>query len=221
MKVYTLGRHGFATPQIAAAVGTGTRHRQVDVFVAARSKAAAYALLAARRLAPGSVHDPDFRVATGDDVDALRAAGVLTDGVVLVKKLHAMNGPVVWVEADGHIAQCGEFVRGQFVPDGELVAGGGLPEPAPVKGDSYLKAKELLLAQLTASRHRYAAAEAELERVRKERNALCLRAADEFDAVGEAAEALGVTPVRVYQMRDRALLEQAQAAKAVPAQGGD
>lgn len=217
LKIYTPGPRHFVTVEIARAIGLPKHRQQADVYVAAYTKAEAFRFLAALDLAPSSVSDKEFRVATGNRVDALVAASALSQaGAVAVTRPMGTNSPVVWVDETGCV-QFGEFVRGQFVPDADLVAGGGLTA-APIteaeiaastgasagRDASYPEEAEMLLARLNSSSRRIPQVEAELNRVRDERNMLCLRAY-ELGLVDEAAGELGVTPARVYQYKDKAL----------------
>jgi hypothetical protein len=97
MKVYTLGIHGFAPPDVANMLGLDTAHRQAEILVAAPTKAEAYALLAARHMAPSTIRDPHFRVATGVRVDLLERLRMFDAPVVYALKNSTAATPVVRV----------------------------------------------------------------------------------------------------------------------------
>lgn len=218
LKIYTPGPRHFVTNEIARAIGLGQYRSQADVYVAAYTKAEAFQFLADLDLAPSSVSDKEFRVAMGNTVEALIAYGVLPyAGAVAVTRPSGTNSPVVRAAETG-CTPVGEFVRGKFVPGADLVADGGLTAAPITEADvatataglaarcdpSYPEEAEMLLAQLDSSSRRIPQVEAELNRLRDERNMLCLRAY-ELGLVDQAAGELGVTPARVYQYKDKAL----------------
>jgi len=222
LKIYTTGARHFVTTEVAEAVGLDRYRHQAELFVSAYTKAEAFQYLTALKLAPTSVSDVDFRVATGDTVAALVAADAMPNpGVVVATKPHAANSPAVWVSGDGHgCVQFGEFVRGDFIPDPDLVGGltaGSITEaeatqPPPAGASAitepakpaYSEEAEMLLARIASSATRIPQVERELERMRAERSELCRRAV-ELGLADQAAAELGVTPGRVYQLKDKAL----------------
>jgi hypothetical protein len=212
MKVYTLGNAGRIPAEMAEAIGLPAYRRQADVMVAARSKTAAFALLADLKMQPDSLRHLTVDESTPTGV--LTSAGVLTEGTVAVMQLVSANTPVLRVDAGGFTV-VGEFVRGQFVPDADLIAAG--VRLCPVEpADAYPEERELVLAQLSSAGRRLNELAAEITRVRAERAELCRRATDELSIVAEAAEALGVTPARIYQLRDRALRNRAEQGELLP-----
>lgn len=60
--------------------------------------------------------DPEFRVATGNDVDALQAAGLLDEPGILVTPLTAWRCPVVRIDEDG-VRRVGTLDGAQFTTD--------------------------------------------------------------------------------------------------------
>jgi hypothetical protein len=233
LKIYTPGPRHFVTNEIAQALGLGKYRSQADVYVAAYTKAEAFQFLTELHLAPSSIHDSEFRVAMGRPVDALIAADALPKaGAVAATRSIGMNGPAVWVDETGCL-QFGKFVRGEFVSDPDLIAGGGLTASpiteaelaADVPDDpssltrptdpSYPDEPEMLLARLNSSSRRIPQIEAELARARAERNELCLRAV-ELGLVDAAAVELDVTPARVYQLKDKALRAKADQGEFLP-----
>jgi hypothetical protein len=128
LKIYTTGSRHFVSPEVSQALGLPPHRHQAEVFVAAYTKAEAFRYLTEVKLAPMTVNNADFRVASGRTVDALVAADALPKaGAIAAVGQHGMNTPAVWVSGDGHgCVQFGEFVRGEFIPDADLVAGGGL-----------------------------------------------------------------------------------------------
>jgi hypothetical protein len=112
LKVYTLGNNGFVGDAVRKAISQPEHVRQARMLISARTKADAIRLLEERRnrdnLAAGAYtsvpapSDPEFRQATGNDVNALRAAGLLAEPDVLVLSLNGgRRGPVARVGMDG------------------------------------------------------------------------------------------------------------------------
>lgn len=216
MKVYTLGMHGLVPTGVGAAIGLQKYRSQADVFVAAATKAAAYAFLTECHMAPSSINDKEFKVAMGDKVEALIFAGALPEGAIVAMQPNSANTPTVWVSVDG-IVRFGEFFRGRFLPDQDLVGGGtataqeetvqeeAAQEGAAGHGEA-LDSDErgLLLARLTSSAQKIPQIKAELAQAWADRAYLCLRAV-ELGVVEEAAREIGVTPARIYQLKDKAL----------------
>jgi hypothetical protein len=104
LKVFTLGNNGFIAREIADALGFPQHVRQARVLVFAASKRAAHDLLNGLPGCPSvSYADPEFRQATGVDVDAIRGSGYgLGRPMVLVLPMTASYGaPVVEVDDSG------------------------------------------------------------------------------------------------------------------------
>ena len=101
IRVFRLTLNGVnVTGAVQKLLGLPNHHRQAQVLVAAPSKAAAWGYASAMpNIGCPSRSDPDFRIAMGNCVDALVAAGQLD-------RLRALafgdrGGPVVEVRADG------------------------------------------------------------------------------------------------------------------------
>lgn len=141
LKAYTLGIHGFVAPVVGDLLGEPAHVRQASVLVVAETKRAAVGVAARARGVPTpSLSDPEFRVATGNDVDALAAAGMLDEPTVLVTKLTASSSPVVQVGPDGptvvgEIKPDGSY-RSVFVPVASALRAADLPERSIVVDDS-------------------------------------------------------------------------------------
>lgn len=106
LKVFGLGNHGFVGAAVLRALGEPPHVRQARVLIVAPNKAAAIEVAercrsAEARVALPSKSDPEFRLATGRDVDALRAAGMCDEPGILVLPLTSWRSPVVRVDADG------------------------------------------------------------------------------------------------------------------------
>lgn len=115
MKVYTLGNHGFISAEVRDALGLPPHTRQARVLIAEETKAAAIRAVEAARSRRAAISlptrsDPEFRVATGNDVDALRAAGLLDGPRVLVVGSVASGSPVVQV-GEYTVRRIGVLVR--------------------------------------------------------------------------------------------------------------
>lgn len=127
MKVYCLGNHGFVSALVRDALGLPSHVRQARVLVSARSKADAFRVLAERGMGPGSVRDPEFRVASGNDLDALAPSGLLNAPAVYA--VSPRIGAVVRIEADrsptvvGRLEYTGRDHDLRFVPSAAGVAG--------------------------------------------------------------------------------------------------
>lgn len=145
MKFYDLGNLGFVTMPIADILGLSKHHRQTRVLVYARSKAAAFALLGERSMAPGHVGDPNFRVAMGNDVDALAAGGLTEAPAVYALTRLSGIGPVVRIEQDGSPTVVGRLER---VGDATLSPIRFVPTPAGVDGPVWTQPQTP--AQITA-----------------------------------------------------------------------
>lgn len=122
MKVFTYGDASMP-PHIAALMdNSGRRMPQAVVLVAALSKVDAQRMLADRKVVSISIHDREFRVARGDDVDALRAADAFTEPSIYVVPGVASRGEkVVRIMENGAPERVGRLVRGQgadmeFIP---------------------------------------------------------------------------------------------------------
>lgn len=209
MKIYTLGMHGMVPLAIAAELGLHGSHQQAEVLTAASSKAKAFAILAEFGLAPGSVHDSEFRVAQGKLVEALLAAGLFTEGTVLITHLSRVVGPVIRMAAHESYRVIGEtvldgrdstspvrFVRASGIGFFHSTAAGPVQLPA-----SAVKEVGEVYAGLKANREEIAAITRRQEELRRQRHELCARAV-ELEAVAGTAAVLDVSPGRVYQMSD-------------------
>src|ERR1044072_2305106 len=194
MKVYAAGRRGYAHPPLAALLDVHTEHRQVTVLIAARTKAEAFMLLAARHLAPTSIRDRDFRQATGTDVDVLRAGGVFDYPIVVMRSISLAGGPVVRVdEGKGQGAIIGHIIGGGWQPEAaDMVAAAeravrAIRARAVVGADD--EEKQRLLAALAGSVIKIRAASDQLARARDRQRTLAQRAR-EMNLIKQAAAEL-------------------------------
>ncbi len=214
MKIYTAGT-SFISPPIVAALGLPGHVRQGRLLVVAHTKAEAFGLLHARHLGPDSIRDPEFRVAMGNDVDALIVAGLDREAAVfVVQSVHSV-GPVVRVAADGTPTVVGRIEdTGTASSPVRFVAEGGavvLPEPEPAEPAEGAQPAgqapdpEVFAAACQANAERVAALNVELAAARAQRQELA-RQAVQHDLVEGAADAFAVTPGRVYQLSDEHLV---------------
>jgi len=98
LKVYTVQLcDAFVRREITAALGMAAHHRQARVLIVASTKAAGAEVA---RLGMGFVAPGDLRVAMGNDVDAMQAAGVFDRPRLYVHRPH-QTGPVVVVDDSG------------------------------------------------------------------------------------------------------------------------
>jgi hypothetical protein len=124
MKVFTLGNSGFIGPQMAEALGLPRHTSQARVLVAAANKTAAHRLVGEGLGIPLSMSSQDFRLAMGNDLDALLRAGLLTTASIYVMPMLARAGsPVIEVYPGGTWSRVGtmEYAPGalshlQFTP---------------------------------------------------------------------------------------------------------
>lgn len=125
MRVFRLTLNGvIASGRVAALIQVPRYQRQVDVLVVAPSKAAAYGLASAMPdISVPSRSDPDFRLATGNEVDALAAAGQLDHERVLAYKTER-SAVVVEVKVDGRHQVIGRLVQGPLYSFTFELAGG-------------------------------------------------------------------------------------------------
>ncbi len=112
MRVFRLSLNGVSVPRaVEALLGFTGNRNQADVLVVAPSKAAAWGLANGMpSLGVPSLSDPEFRLAMGNDVDALAAAGQLDRPRVLAYHPDRQD-VVVEVHADGRHLVVGRFVR--------------------------------------------------------------------------------------------------------------
>jgi len=82
MKTYTLGNHGTIGPVIRDALDLPSHIFHAKILAVAATKTAAAHLLDAHGCGMHSPRDPEFRVASGNIVDALDAAGLLNEPAV-------------------------------------------------------------------------------------------------------------------------------------------
>lgn len=110
MKVFSLGNHGFIGREACDALDLPQHVRQARVLLIAASKAAAVRMCEdIRAHSPNGVpislptlSDPEFRLATGNDVEALREAGLLDEpGVFVMPMLSRPGDAVVRVDTNG------------------------------------------------------------------------------------------------------------------------
>lgn len=108
LKVFSLGNNGFIGSAVRDALGEPRHIRQAAVLVVAATKAAAIEVIERARSNPAGAYvalptrsDPEFRVAAGNDVAALRAAGLLDTPTVLVTSNSGGPAAVVQVGTGG------------------------------------------------------------------------------------------------------------------------
>lgn len=102
LKVFSLGNGGFIDTATQETLELPSHVRQAQVLAIAATKAAAVQVLAERGFRRVSARDPEFRQAMGNDVDALRDAGLFDEPRVLVTPLIARDGdPVAVMLLDG------------------------------------------------------------------------------------------------------------------------
>lgn len=95
LKVYTLGINGFIRSEINEALGVEPHIRQASVYAVATTKAHAVQVYAEYGFPNVNMRDSEFRVAGGNDLDALAAAGLLTGPSVWVMPM--LSRPGSWV----------------------------------------------------------------------------------------------------------------------------
>lgn len=125
LKVFRLTLNGVGVPTaVRDLLGLRVSRNQAQVLVVAPSKAAAFGLASAMYgLGVPARSDPDFRQATGNDVEALEAAGQLTEPRVLAYDGDSYPAAVAEIRADrqhrviGQLARVEGF-RFQFEPKG-------------------------------------------------------------------------------------------------------
>ncbi len=129
MKVYTVDlSDSWVAPEITAMIGHRSGRNQAPIYIAAPTKAAAHRL--ANELPHHWVGYPTLgrlRVAMGNDLDALVAAGLLDESGILVKANNGGREAVVRVTADGptligHLVPQGVSGRDVFEPVGTVHA---------------------------------------------------------------------------------------------------
>ncbi|MFG3710991.1 hypothetical protein [Micromonospora sp. NPDC047730] len=112
MKTYRL-YGAFLTRTVAEAIGAPAHVNQGDVIIVADTKHSALEMALGRKIM-ATMRDPNFRVAHGNDVDALRAAQMLERPTVLAHGSPAY-GYVVDIAADGTARRIGRLAGGVFV----------------------------------------------------------------------------------------------------------
>ncbi|MGA3524133.1 hypothetical protein [Melissospora conviva] len=111
MKTYTLGIHGFIGPDIGEALDLPSHIFQARILAVAATKADAAQVLADQGFFWNNMRDPEFRVASGNDVDALAAAGLLGEPAVYVTTRRARPGDwVVRVQSGGAPVRVGRLL---------------------------------------------------------------------------------------------------------------
>lgn len=101
MKLYLLHRSTSGSAAVHNALGLAKHIRQIDVFVAARSKAEAHRILAAHGFHT-SIGSEDFRTAAGNVADAMVDAGLAEEHAVYAVDMTSRPGnPVVRVYEQG------------------------------------------------------------------------------------------------------------------------
>lgn len=207
MKVFTTGIYGMVSPAAARALGLPSGRNQARVLIAARNKVLAHQLLTERHLEV-SMSNPEFRLATGTDVDLLDRAGMLDQPGVLAVNQVTANSPVVRVGPDHTATLIGHFKNGgetfaawnSHVPDDERER-----VAAEVVAKAIAEEKEITLAKLASVDNRIGQLEQELNERRAEKYELIRHAVDDLDLAAAVAEELDITVARVGQLRDKAL----------------
>ncbi len=113
LRTFRLTLNGVGVPtDVWPLLGMPTHRRQAQVLVVAPSKAAAHGLAdGIRGLNAPARSDPDFRLASGNEVDALAAAGQLDEPRVLAYDGDSNDVPVVGVSYAGRHRVVGRLVR--------------------------------------------------------------------------------------------------------------
>jgi hypothetical protein len=151
MKVYTLGNHGFVPVPVAKMLGMTGIHRQARILIAASSKAEAFRLVSERGIGPESIHDKEFRVAQGDDVDVLAHVGLLAAPAVFALDNSAVT-EVVRIEQDGSPTLLGRTERANNGTSGPLRF---IPTAAGVHGPVWTGPLDLdTIAKVVAEMHK-------------------------------------------------------------------
>lgn len=123
LKVYTLGINGFIRSGVNDALGIPSHIRQATVLAVATTKAHAVQVYAEHGFPGVRPSDSEFRVAMGNDLDALAAAGLLTEPGVWVIPMLGWDGKgVVRMLPGGAPRRVGRLDRGEgnrsvFVPE--------------------------------------------------------------------------------------------------------
>jgi hypothetical protein len=218
MKIYTLGAHGIVPDGVAGELGLTGAHRQAEVLIAAPSKVKAFAALTSLWLAPSSIHDPEFRIASGDLVDALVAGdGAFRPGKATIVHRTRNVGPVLHlvdpttyrvIGKTEYVGVGGGSARLQFVRHPGIAFFCNAMDATKVSAP---KTGEDTAAEITEQGALYAALKANKlgvdevvrrqEELRLERHRLAAQAV-ELEAVEGAAAILGVSAGRVYQLSD-------------------
>lgn len=221
MKIFTTGTASWLPTTVQEALGLPSHVRQGRVLVSAQSKVTAFLMLTDRRMAPHSPRDSEFRQAMGNDVNALSAAGLFDKPVVLATTMLG-GGPVAQVGTDG-VTVIGKLVPAAnygyvfepataelaaVIEDRKLSAANlsALTAATVVKLDEVVA--ETVLAQMAANTKRVAELNDELDQLRLARQELALHAR-QLKIVDPASRVLDVTPARVSQLADAALVERA------------
>ncbi len=113
LKVFEVGNLGGINGNVRDALGEAPWIRQGRILIVAPNKTVAHDLAAPLEgiSVPRASH-PEFRVAMGNDVDALQVAGLLGAPRVFVLSMSGGQSPVVQVDPDG------PRVIGRLVRDG-------------------------------------------------------------------------------------------------------
>jgi len=137
VKVYSLNSSSSVPAPVKPMLGLVQFNQQAEVFVSAASKAEAFRLLAARHMEPGSIRDPEFQLADGNDVRVLTNCGLFAaPAVIATNRLTGDQADVVRVEVTGEGTLLGRLERHgpnkselRFVPTPAGVAGAVWTEP--------------------------------------------------------------------------------------------
>ncbi|MEU0078487.1 hypothetical protein ABZY58_11375 [Micromonospora tulbaghiae] len=123
MKVFSLGVHGFIGNDVRDALGAPSHIRQARVLAVAPTKAAAVHVYAEHGFRGVRPSDSEFRVAMGNDVDALAEAGLLNEpGVWVLPSAIGGGDTVVRMQPGGAPQRAGRLDRdgrnrAVFVPE--------------------------------------------------------------------------------------------------------
>lgn len=125
LKTYTLGVHGFIRSDVNEPLGVAPHIRQARVLAVATTKAHAVQVYAAHGFPNITPSDSEFRVAMGNDLDALAEAGLLTEPSVWVLPSNfGGSRAVVRMQPGGVPQRVGRLERGDghrsvYVPEGQ------------------------------------------------------------------------------------------------------
>lgn len=113
LKTFTLGNHGFINNTVSDALDLPRHVRQATVIAVATTKAHAVQVYADHGFPHINPRDPEFRMAGGNHIDALAAAGELAEpGVWVTPNIGNLSNTVVRMQPGGVPQRIGRFEHG-------------------------------------------------------------------------------------------------------------